>query len=163
MFPDQKHLQIQLVKLSMTIWLGRSPIYLLTIVILAYNITENSVFYPIQKHFTIQSVVSPIYSQLQRYYISQEPDGVLWKYNRFSRLSVFSGNSTDADGVPRSRVCASVALRSAPHRYERKFFGTHFCRVTFNIFEKNLKKPKNRRQGAKGGVNFLLPKFLLFF
>jgi hypothetical protein len=58
----------------------------------------------------------------------------------FAVLHVFSGlvdrgtdcsrrkrNSAHADGGPRSRVCARETLRSAPHRRERKFSGTHVC------------------------------------
>ena len=39
--------------------------------------------------------------------------------------------SAHADGGPRSRVCASETLRSAPHRRERKFSRTRVCRVIF--------------------------------
>ena len=60
--------------------------------------------------------------------------------------------SAHADGGPLSRVCARKTLRSAPQRHERKFSGTRFWRVTFKIFEKNLKKIKNRPQGARGGA-----------
>ena len=75
-------------------------------------------------------------------------------------------NSAHADWGPRSRVCARETLRSAPHRHERKFSGTCFCRVTFKIFEKKLKKPKNRPQGARGegrGQFFFYPNFYYFF
>ena len=48
--------------------------------------------------------------------------------------------SAHADGGPRSRVCAREALRSAPHRRERKFSGTHFCRVTFKASPPTIKK-----------------------
>ena len=69
---------------------------------------------------------------------------MLWKeyqiYYQFRNIETFM-NSAHADGGPRSRVCARETLRSAFHRHERKFSGTRFCRVTFKIFEKNLKEP----------------------
>ena len=34
-------------------------------------------------------------------------------------------NTASADGGPRSRVCARLTLRSAPHRHKRYFFGAH--------------------------------------
>ena len=74
--------------------------------------------------------------------------------------------SASTDGGPPSQVCACETLRSAPHRHERKFSGTRFCRVTFKIFEKNLKKPKNRPQGARGwGFEFYFFPiiFIIFF
>ena len=76
------------------------------------------------------------------------------------------GISAHANGGPRSRVCARETLRSAPHRHERKFSGTRFCRVTFKIFENKLKKPKNRPQGARGwGFEFYFFPiiFIIFF
>ena len=33
--------------------------------------------------------------------------------------------SDGADGGPRSRLCARLTLRSAPHRHQQKFFGAH--------------------------------------
>jgi hypothetical protein len=47
--------------------------------------------------------------------------------------------SAHADGGPRSRVCACETLRSAPHRREQKFSGTHVCRVTFKQIPQPLK------------------------
>ena len=43
-------------------------------------------------------------------------------------------NSASADGGPRSRVRARGTLCSAPHRHQRKFFGTRVCRVDFTKF-----------------------------
>ena len=98
----------------------------------------------------------------------------IWKQSKLKlkKNNKYIGNiSAHADGGPRFRVCARETLRSAPHRHERKFSGTRFCRVTFKIFEKNLKKPKNRRQGAIGGGRgqkkfypiFFYPNFYYFF
>ena len=50
--------------------------------------------------------------------------------------------SAHADGGPRSRVCARLTLRSAPHRRERKFSGTCACRVTFKHLTAKNSYPK---------------------
>ena len=46
--------------------------------------------------------------------------------------------SANADGGPRSRVCARETLRLAPHRRERKFSGAHVCRVTLKHLPKRI-------------------------
>ena len=33
-----------------------------------------------------------------------------------------------ADGCPRSRICARLTLRSAPHQHQQKFFGARVWR-----------------------------------
>ena len=99
--------------------------------------------------------------QKQREWIKK---GKSAKYNKLA--AEYTRISAHADGGPRSRVCARETLRSAPQRHERKFSGTRFCRVTFKIFEKNLKKPKNRPQGARGwGFEFYFFPiiFIIFF
>ena len=73
--------------------------------------------------------------------------------------------SVHADGGPRSRVCARLTLHSA-HIDMSGNFPAHVSAVTFKIFEKNLKKTKNRPQGARGwGFEFYFFPiiFIIFF
>ena len=68
---------------------------------------------------------------------------ILFLKNKFQRISAgnllksniwfwFSRNrnknSAGTNGGPRSRVCAHLTIRKAPHRHQRKFFG---ARVSF--------------------------------
>ena len=86
----------------------------------------------------------------------------IFDYNYlFLWLVIMPTISTGADGGPRSRFCARLTLRSAPHRHQRNFFGASVW--------KGVVKSKNTKidlPGA-GGVpqicfhpNFLLLKKL---
>ena len=54
--------------------------------------------------------------------------------------------SAHTDGGPRFHVCARETLYSAPHRHERKFSGTRFCRVK----KKNLKNGRRPQKNENG-------------
>ena len=74
--------------------------------------------------------------------------------------------SASADGGPRSRVLRTLEPLLSPPSTLAEIFRHTFLQSHLQNFQKNLKKTKNRPQGARGGggVKFFFTQiFIIFF